>query len=270
MNRTRKKRLQKVSQQIDAMPIAPGAEEAAFERFRETGELPEHQRLAAAVVDRALQGSSSCRKVGPSSWEESIRILAEMAKGLAEPEPEPQPLRRWLFDEAVYGADFVRCAARGALKILVAIGGDVTDPNFLGVDTELPDYGSVGLHVLGFPECFAKPPYEDQTQRLCDRFESLRERIDRDDREWMDGFGEAAVLFLHEGELPDDELMCEAVLANGELMGVMRHCCGECDPEVMAVFDQVAQAKGADRAAAIARLQAMAAEGRLVSRDAFE
>ena len=61
--------------------------------------------------------------------------------------------------------------------------------------------------------------------------------------------------------------MCEAVLANGELMGVLGHFCGECDAEVMAAFDQLAQAKGADRDAVIARLQAMAAEGRLVSRD---
>ncbi len=267
MNRTRKKRLQKVSQQIDAMPITPAVEEAAFERFRETGELPEHQRLAAAVIKRALQGRSGRRKVGPSSWEESIRILAEMAEGLAEPEPERQPLREWLFDEAVYGPDFVRCAARGALKILVAADRDVTDPEFIDKSVELPDYGSVGLHVLGFPECLAKPPYEDQTQRLCDRFASLRARINRDDREWMDGFGEAAILFLHEGELPDDELMCEAVLANGELMGLLGHFLGHGDPEAMAVFDQVARAQGEARAAVIVRVQAMVAGGRLVSRD---
>ncbi len=47
MRRTHNKRLNKVSQQLDALPIAPAAEKAAFERFRETGELPEHQRLAA-------------------------------------------------------------------------------------------------------------------------------------------------------------------------------------------------------------------------------
>ena len=149
-------------------------------------------------------------------------------------------------------------------------GRDVTDPDFLGADTVLPDYGSVGLHVLGFPECLAKPPYEDQTQRLCDRFASLRERLDQDDRGWMDGFGEAAILFLHEGELPDDELMCEAVLANGEFMGILGHFLGHGDSEVMAAFDQVARARGEARAAAIVTVQAMAAEGRLLSRDAFE
>ncbi len=45
---------------------------------------------------------------------------------------------------------------------------------------------------------------------------------------------------------------------------------GEGDAEVMAVFDQVARVAGADRDAVIARLQAMAAEGRLVSRGTFE
>ena len=39
MKRTRQKRLQKVSDRIDTMPIAPGVEEAALDRFRETGEF---------------------------------------------------------------------------------------------------------------------------------------------------------------------------------------------------------------------------------------
>ena len=38
----------------------------------------------------------------------------------------------------------------------------------------------------------------------------------------------------------------------------------------MAAFDQVARAQGEVRAAAIVTVQAMAAEGRLLSRDVFE
>ena len=65
--------------------------------------------------------------------------------------------------------------------------------------------------------------------------------------------------------------MCEAVLANGELMGLLGHYLGHGDPEVMAAFDQVAKATGADRDAAIARVRALAAEGRLMpSRDAVD
>ena len=61
--------------------------------------------------------------------------------------------------------------------------------------------------------------------------------------------------------------MREAVLANGELMGLLGHFLGHGDAEVMAVFDQVARAQGEARVAAIVRVQAMAAEGRLLSRD---
>ena len=50
----------------------------------------------------------------------------------------------------------------------------------------------------------------------------------------------------------------------------VRSTCGVGDPEAMAAFDQAARAQGEAQAAAIERLQAMAAEGRLVSRDAFE
>ena len=116
-----------------------------------------------------------------------------------------------------------------------------------------------------------KPPYEEQAQRLFDQFHDIRERIDRDDRQWMDAYGEAAMVFLHEGELPEDELMREAVLAYGEFFGLLQHHVGHGDPEVMAAFEQVAKGRGKKRLAAIARVRAMAAKGRLVSSgDVFE
>ena len=40
MKRTSSRRLRKVSKQIEAMPIDPKVEQAAYDRFRETGELP--------------------------------------------------------------------------------------------------------------------------------------------------------------------------------------------------------------------------------------
>ena len=78
------------------------------------------------------------------------------------------------------------------------------------------------------------------------------------------------MIFLHEGELPEDELMREAVLAYGEFFGLLQHYHGHGDAEVMAAFDQVAKASGKKRVTAIAKVQAMAAEGRLVSRDAVD
>ena len=270
MKRTSKKRLKKVSRQIDAMPIRPEAEEAAFERFRETGELPEFQRLAGAVIERALR--DGVERVSQVMYDlaAGIERLKRAAEGLGNAEPEPEPLRKMLFHEAVYGPKFVSIPARLALRILVDMGRDVTDPEFIPSDTELPDWGSVGWHLIGLPERIVKPPYEEQAQRLFGRFDDLRERMDRDDRRWMDAYGEAAMIFLHEGELPEDELMCETVLAYGEFFGLLQHYLGRGDSEVMAAFDRVAKARGKARAAAIVRVQAMGAEGRLVSRGAFE
>jgi hypothetical protein len=266
MRRTYNKRLKKVSMLIDAMPIAPAAEERAFDRFRRTGELPEHQRLAKAVIERALRGGADCGSPMAYDFKAAMECLERAAERLKEAEAEPEPLRKTLFHEAVYGPKFVSIPARFALRILVDMGRDVTDPEFIPTDTEIPDWGSVGWHLIGLPERIVKPPYEDQAQRLFDRFASLRERIDRDNKEWFEELAEAGVRFLHEGELPHDELLCEAVLANGEFMGLLQHHVGHGDAEVMAAFDQVARAQGEARAAAIGRVQAMAAEGRLVSR----
>ena len=64
--------------------------------------------------------------------------------------------------------------------------------------------------------------------------------------------------------------MCETVLANGELVWLLGHFCAKGDSEVMAAFDQAARAQGEARAAAIVRVRAMVAQGRMVSRSAFE
>ncbi len=60
--------------------------------------------------------------------------------------------------------------------------------------------------------------------------------------------------------------MSEVVLANGEFMELLQHYLGRGDSEVMAAFDRVAKARGRKRAAAIVKVRAMAAGGRLVSR----
>ncbi len=264
MRRTYRKRLKKVSTQLDAMPIAPAAEARAFNRFRETGELPEHQRLAKAVIERALRGGADCESPMAYDFKVAIEGFKRAAEGLRDAEPEPEPLRKMLFHEAVYGPKFVSIPARFALRVLVDMGRDVTDPEFIPTDTEIPNWGSVGWHLIGLPERIVKPPYEDQAQRLFERFEDLRKRIDRDDQGWFEDLAVAGVRFLNEGELPENELMCDAVLANGEFMGLLQHHVGHGDAEVMAAFDQVATAQGEARAAAIARVQAMAAEGLLL------
>ena len=188
MNRTSKKRLQKVTRQIDALPIAPAAEEAAFEQFRETGELPEHQRLAEAVVKRTLQGGNAGQDKGPSDLATSLKIAARMAEGFAREDwvPKRNPLREQLFNEAVYGHEVIRLAARSVIKMSVAMEMDVCDPEFVDSRIELPDFGSLGLHMLGWPDCLVRSPHKKQARRLLKRCYILRERIDHDDRQWFD------------------------------------------------------------------------------------
>lgn len=272
MNRSRNKRLRKVTQQIDAMPLAPAVEDAAFDKFRETGELPEHQRVAASAVDRALRGGTIRRQINPGDEDAKMRRVSDLVQEMLESrsKPPPNPIRKQLFNEAVYGPAVIRVAAREALEVLVAVGVDITDPQFLGENMQVPDYGSVGLHLLGFPECLVKPPYEEQAQRLLNRFASLRERVNRDDKDWFSDAEAAETLFLSTGELPDDELMRETVLASREFTALLGYYCGDGDVEVLAAFDQVARATGPDRDAAIECVQVMAVEGRMLSPNVSE
>jgi hypothetical protein len=262
MTKTQKKRLQKMAQRIDAMPISHAVEDAAYERFKETGELSEVQKLARACIDRALNYGHPVRN-GIRLLDISRRVL-ERFKEQIKREPGWEPPRKMLFFEAVYGWKAVRGAARSAIKILVAIGRDVADPDFVPEDMELPDWGGVGMHLLGFPERLAKAPYKRQAARLFRRMDALRQRIDRDDRAWGDAYGEAAVRFLHEGGLPDDDLMVEAVVAYGELMGLVAHYVGVGDAEVMEAYDRAARDKRGDRASALGRLLELGAGGGLL------
>lgn len=47
-------RLQALSEHNGSLPMAPRVVDQAFATFRESGELPDQQRLAAVVIERAL------------------------------------------------------------------------------------------------------------------------------------------------------------------------------------------------------------------------
>ena len=94
----------------------------------------------------------------------------------------------------------------------------------------------VGLHLIGWPEMFAKPPYEEQAHRLFARFEDLRTRLPRDDEEWMGRLYEAWQQFERDGSLPDDELMGEGALALAEAFELMRCAVDEGSAQRMAEF----------------------------------
>lgn len=231
--RRHRKRIDRVDEGIQAVPVTPDAVDAALQRFRNTGELPEHERLAERTIERAL------------------RL------------PRPRSVREMLFHEAVHAAEPARIAARTALRLLVAAGQDVTSRNLLDEDMELPQSGAVGLHLLGWPEVLARPPYEAQAHRLFDRLEAVRRRVATLDERWFERFASAGAAFFRTGELPRDEFLRDAVLVYGEILALGRGLGGEADAEVMAAFAQAAQPDGAERASAIEQLEALAAEGRI-------
>jgi hypothetical protein len=160
-----------------------------------------------------------------------------------------------LYDEALFADGMVQEAARQTLRMFAAGGMDPTQPLFAGKDVEIPDWGGVGIHVLGLPERLVRPPYEQQAERLFERYELLRDRIPPGDRSWREQYGRVVGDFQERGELPADGLMRDIVLADAEIRALMQHACGEDVSEVMATLDAVAQASGAERDAAIVAVQ---------------
>jgi len=267
MHPRRQSRIELLSQHVAAQPLREDVVAEEYDYFAHTGELPDDQRLAVAVVDLALRGGPAPvrEELSPQALAELIRSIAEWAnKSEAEPEPPARPsLRPILFHEALHGDDLERQAARLALRIEVHRGGDVASPAFLA-DRSPPEHACLGLHLIGFPERLAKPPYVEQARRLIESYRELRARIDHDDPEWFAPIADAIPRFRRHGELPDDELVQASVLADGELLALIANYCGHGDPEILAAFDTAANADDATRGAALARLQELAREGRLL------
>lgn len=255
------KRLERLATAIDAIPVPIEIERPAFERFRETGELPDERRVASAVVKR-------CRAGLDDQWgslDEAALIRHYMARGAV---PEDKILEG-LYREAVCADGFVQQAARVALRALVAVGFDVTKPMFAGseLEAQLPEWGFVGTWLLGFPERLAVEPCVEQAQRLFARYEELRERTPQSDL-WFRDLGAAVRLFRDHGELPRDELLQECVLADIEYTGLLEHKLGHGDAELMAALDALARAGDGEREERLAAVQAMARAGRLAPRTA--
>ena len=144
MKRTNANRLNKVASHLAVVPIAPNVVRDAFGKFKEFGELPEHQRLAQQVIQRALHphltiyGSVCVVTQAKQVVEELQEKTRRSAAGL---EP-PEDLRKSLFYEALSDDKLMRFAARHAIKALVHMGQDVTAKDFVP-DIEMPDFGTV-------------------------------------------------------------------------------------------------------------------------------
>lgn len=257
MNKALKKRVQQVERHFAAAPIPPKIVKAALEHFRATGELPDEIPLAWLVVRRAKAGYDCIYGPGDRfDFAASIRAAIE-----TKPRVE-DPLMDSLYVEAILGDGMRREAARLTLRAFASAGLDPSEPLLAGKDMDIPDWGGVGIHFLGLTERLVKAPYEAQAERLFAHYEVLRDRVPQGDHAWFDRLG-VAVGDLHErGELPDDELVRDAVLADAELRTLFRHAAGEDVADIMMAFDDLA--RGPDHDAALKRLLAMAASGRLL------
>tara|TARA_R110002072_G_scaffold162687_1_gene314783 strand:+ start:5487 stop:6134 length:648 start_codon:yes stop_codon:yes gene_type:complete len=214
------------------MPITDDAEATALDAFLETGELPRHQRLARQMVARTL------------------RL------------PHPRSIRELLLSEATHDDEVVSAAARTVIRLLVASGLDVASRNFLDEDMELPEFGTLGLHLLGWPECLIRAPHEDQALRVLQDLKELRT--------WTAGHesnvrsrAKSAATFFKTGELPAGPKLRECVLVYGEFLALQKCLGDEQDEGVMQAFDHAATATGDDQEPALRALQAIAAEGRI-------
>ena len=109
--------------------------------------------------------------------------------------------------------------------------------------------------VCGYPNRLILPPYEDQARRLFARIEALLDQVDYSDPDWCSPMSEAIVIFAQTGDLPDDELLRDLVLADIERSALLWHKHGEDVSELMAAFDRAAMASGQEREEAVAAVQ---------------
>lgn len=184
------------------MPLRDDLLEEAFETFRDTGELPDARRLAAAVLQRALEQRDD-PEPEPLDFPAALRRLVEILNQIEDgtlPETRRDAIRRHLYNEALCGEDVVRIFARQALKALSFLDHDVTQPLYLDEEIGLPEFRTVGMHVLGWPERLARKPYVRRARRLFARYAELRERIGQQDPAALDPIRATIIDFYERGE----------------------------------------------------------------------
>lgn len=264
MTRASQKRLGRLRQAIDASPVRRHLLREAYEWFTSFGELPDDDHLAFEVVRQALRGGEEA----PLDDEPTVARQAKQAR-LAYHQKQ-RPASRWppsvrslLFDEALFEQPPLRKIARAAIALEVARGGDVENEAF-AARHGIPGYGSVAMHVLGWPGKLAAAPFEEQANRLFVRLDRFRGEINHDDPGWLDAQGRAIEAFWKNGELPADDLHLDGVLINVELDLLASHRHGKDVAESMAVMDRLAHAQGDEVEGLLEKLSGLARAGKLL------
>ena len=235
----------------------------AYGWFKDFGELPDDDRVAFEVVQQALRGGNE------HPLEDEAKLAARVQRaGIAYQRREaigdtwPPTVRALLFDEALFAHPALQKLARAQIAVEVTYGGDVESPGF-GARHGIPIYGSIAMHIAGYPTRLALPPYKDQARRLFVRLDNIRGRIDHDDPGWFEAQAEAVSRFYALGKLPDDELHLEALLVMVELDLLQKHKKGKDVAKAMALFNQLARPQDEHWDEALDKLCEMAKAGRI-------
>ena len=204
--RSHDNRLGRVKQSIEASPVRRGVLREAYEFFTMFGELDDDDHIAYEVVQQALRGGEEQAPEDEARLAKRMRAV-KIAYQMRERPAEawPPTVRNMLFDEALFEEPGMRRLARAAIACEVAHGGDVESPGF-AAHHGIPMFGSVSLHIWGWPKILVLPPYEFQAKRLLARVDNIRGRIDQNDPNWSQVQAKAIVRFKQTGELPDDDL----------------------------------------------------------------
>lgn len=237
---------------INNQPLNPAAIDQAYAEFLETGELHEDRRIAWTVLKRALHARK--RRVDPHNGHDSPfqrRVGDGDSAGYIAGPPREQ-----VFREAVSTFGPARKCARLLIDLLVEGDDDPTDPEFIPSDLELPQCGSLAMHLFGWPDQWVKPPYEQQLQRVLLQHAALRADSDHSEA-WHRAAAAGLAGFLTRGEVPDDELVRRYALTIGEMFAIHAHYFGRGDEELLAAFEASATTSGAAHDAALSHLGAL-------------
>lgn len=241
------RRMQNTEDLLRDQPVSTAALDDLYERFLQRGELPMARNAAWGVLKRTL----SARRGGKVSRQEF---------GC----PPAGPPREQVFREAVFDSEAARNPARALIRILVEAGFDPSDPEFIPSDYEVPEFGSLAMHILGWPDAWVKPPYEAQLQRVMQQQTEIRSVGGRSEW-WYREAATALAAFLNRGELsPEPDLRLYA-LTIAEMFAIHAHYFGRGDEALLAAFADAAATTGPQHEAALrtlGQLQARSGEAR--------
>ena len=262
--RTSSRRLGRLRNAIDALPVRMGVLREAYEWFVKFGELPEDDdHVAYEVVQQALRGGEEASLDDEATVSNRVRRAKIAYHERDRPGSTwPPSVRALLFDEALFEAEPIRRLARSLIAAEVAWGGDVENMGF-AARYGIPCYGTVAMHVYGWESRLTVAPYEDQAKRLFVRIDNLRGRMPSDEQKWFGEVAYAIEKFRADGELPVDDVLAEGVLTQVEMELLHKHRRGMDVKDVLRVLDRIATRGGKGLAEALAKLKEFAIAGRL-------